>query len=240
MPKLYALIPAAGHGARMGAGLPKQYLNLAGHPLLYHALRSLCANDEIERVFVVLAQGDEHYSNCDWQPFAEHIEPLYCGGQTRAASVFNGLLAVRDAVESEDWILVHDAVRPCLAADVLQRLISALRDEPTGGLLALPVVDTLKRSDDDGFVVRTEPRERLWQAQTPQMFRYRLLLEALRATEAGLATDEALAIEQLGLRPKLVLGDNRNLKVTYPHDLALAELLLARSATPASRDRGAR
>ena len=226
MSKLFALIPAAGSGARMGADLPKQYLQLAGKPLLYHALGGLCRHRAIERVFVVLAQGDTRFAQVDWQPFAARLEPLYCGGETRAASVFNGLLAARDEINADDWVLVHDAARPCLAAEVLERLISTLRDEQTGGLLALPVVDTLKRGDAAAYVMQTEARANLWQAQTPQMFRYRLLLEALRATEPAAATDEARAIEQLGLRPRLVMGDSRNLKVTYPQDLALAELIL--------------
>ncbi len=226
MSKIFALIPAAGDGSRMGADLPKQYLPLGGRPLLYHALSSLCRSVEIERVFVVLAQSDARFARHDWQPFTARLAPLYCGGETRAASVFNGLLAARDAIGGADWVLVHDAVRPCLAPEVLARLIAGLRGEQTGGLLALPVVDTLKRGDAEAYVVQTEPREYLWQAQTPQMFRYRLLLEALRAIDPALATDEARAVEQLGLRPKLVMGDVRNLKVTYPQDLALAELIL--------------
>lgn len=226
MSKLFALIPAAGSGSRVGGGLPKQYLPLAGKPLLHHALGCLCRHAAIERVFVVLAAADRYYAGYDWRPFAAKLEPLYCGGETRAGSVFNGLLAVRGAIDGDDWMLVHDAVRPCLAPDALERLIVALRDEPTGGLLALPVVDTLKRGNADAYVERTEPREHLWRAQTPQMFRYRLLLEALRAVDPAHATDEARAIEHLGLRPKLVMGDNRNLKITYPQDFALAEVIL--------------
>ena len=226
MSKIFALIPAAGSGSRMGGDLPKQYLPLAGKPLLHYALGSLCRHAEIERVYVVLAAGDRHYAGYDWQPFAAKLETLYCGGETRAASVFNGLRAVSDMIEDNDWVLVHDAVRPCLAPEVLERLIATLRDDKTGGLLALPVVDTLKRGDADAYVVRTEPRENLWQAQTPQMFRYRLLREALHAIDPAHATDEARAVEQLGLRPKLVMGDTRNLKVTYPRDLELAELLI--------------
>ena len=226
MPKFFALVPAAGSGARMGAALPKQYLALAGRPLLYHTLKQLCACAEIERVFVVLAAGDRFFAQQDWQPFADRIEPLYCGGAARAVSVFNGLLAVRDLLAADDWMLVHDAVRPCLPADALQRLIDTLRNDAVGGLLALPVVDTLKRADAAGLVMQTESRESLWQAQTPQMFRYRALLEALRAFDPALATDEASAIEHLGQRPRLVNGDTRNLKVTYPYDLELAALIL--------------
>jgi 2-C-methyl-D-erythritol 4-phosphate cytidylyltransferase len=210
----------------MGGELPKQYLTLAGRPLLYRTLESLCRHVAIDRVFVVLAPGDTHFAKLDWQPLTDKIVPLYCGGPARAASVFNGLLAASDQIDDEDWVLVHDAVRPCLPHEALERLITELRREATGGLLALPVVDTLKRGDANNFVVQTESREHLWQAQTPQMFRYRLLIEALRGIDPALATDEARAIEQLGLKPKLVRGDARNLKVTYPHDLALAELIL--------------
>ena len=237
MSKLFALIPAAGSGSRMGGGLPKQYLPLAGKPMLSYALGCLCRHAAIEHVFVVLASDDRHFAEYDWQPFAAKLEPLYCGGETRAASVINGLLAARHAIDGGDWVLVHDAVRPCLAPEVLDRLIAALRGEQTGGLLALPVVDTLKRGDADAYVVRTEPRENLWQAQTPQMFRYRLLLEAMHAIDPAQATDEARAIEQHGLRPKLVMGDTRNLKVTYPQDLALAEAIIKSMEPPVNADK---
>jgi 2-C-methyl-D-erythritol 4-phosphate cytidylyltransferase len=233
MSRIFALIPAAGAGSRMAAGLPKQYLSLAGRPLLYHAMSALCRHAAVERVFVVLAPGDAHFAATDWAPFTGKLEPLYCGAVTRAASVFNGLLAADDEISANDWVLVHDAVRPCLTLQVLERLIAAVRNETTGGLLALPVVDTLKRSDENAYVLQTEPREHLWQAQTPQMFRYGLLVEALRTIDPLLATDEASAIERLGLRPRLVIGDARNLKVTYPQDLALAEMVL-RSAQPSA------
>jgi 2-C-methyl-D-erythritol 4-phosphate cytidylyltransferase len=226
MPKYFALIPAAGSGSRMDRQRPKQYLDLSGRPLLYHALARLCAHAEIEQVFVVLAQGDRHFPRFDWRQFAPKLEPLYCGGECRAASVFNGLLAAHDAIASSDWVVVHDAARPCLGAAELERLMTELAQDETGGLLAVPVADTLKRANREGQVVQTEARDQLWHAQTPQMFRYRLLLEALRATDHGLVTDEAQAIEELGLKPRLVMGDARNIKVTYPQDLALAELIL--------------
>jgi 2-C-methyl-D-erythritol 4-phosphate cytidylyltransferase len=226
MSQLFGLIPAAGSGSRMGGSLPKQYHPLAGKPLLWHAVENLCAHHAIEQVFVVLAPGDVHFAACDWRPFGVRVKPLYCGGHTRAASVFNGLLAIRDIVNASDWVLVHDAARPCLPAPALERLIGELRSDESGGLLALPVVDTLKRADRDGYVAQTEPREHLWQAQTPQMFRYRLLVEALRLADLADATDEARAVERLGCRAKLVMGDSRNLKVTYAEDLALAALIL--------------
>lgn len=226
MPKYFALVPAAGSGSRMARDLPKQYLEVAGRPLLYHALARLCEQPAIEQVFVVLAPGDARFNAFDWTPFASRLEPLYCGGYSRAASVFNGLLAVRDAVAAMDWILVHDAARPCVTAAEVERLMNEVGDEEAGGLLALPLADTLKRANREQRVVQTEPRDQLWRAQTPQMFRYRLLLEALRALDHRLITDEARAVEHLGLKPRLVMGDARNIKVTYPDDLALAARIL--------------
>ena len=224
--RAHALIPAAGAGVRVGGPIPKQYLDLAGRPLLWHALSALCGHPRIEQVFLVLAPGDVLFGRHDWRDFAGRLTPLYCGCQTRVASVFNGLLAARDAMSEHDWILVHDAVRPCVRAAEIDRLLAKLGEEDTGGLLAVPLADTLKRASPDGHVVRTESREQLWLAQTPQMFRYRLLLEALRRADPGTVTDEASAIEALGLKPRLVMGDTRNIKVTYPEDLALARSIL--------------
>jgi 2-C-methyl-D-erythritol 4-phosphate cytidylyltransferase len=224
--KAYALVPAAGTGTRAGAALPKQYLEISGRPLLYHALRALAHHPRIELVFVVLARGDDQFRRHDWREFGARLEPLYCGGETRAASVFNGLLAARDSIAAPDWVLVHDAARPCLGREELDRLFGELEADDTGGLLAVPVADTLKRGSRDLRVAATEPRDNLWLAQTPQMFRYRVLLQALRAADPAVATDEARAIEGLGLKPKLVVGDTRNIKVTFPEDLALAELII--------------
>ncbi len=226
MSKAHALIPAAGTGSRLGAALPKQYLEIAGRPLLYHALLALAQHPRIEQVFVVLAQGDDRFARYDWRELGERIMPLYCGGETRAASVFNGLLAARDTIAGSDWVLVHDAARPCLGREELDRLLGELEEDDTGGLLAVPVADTLKRANRELRVAATEPRDNLWLAQTPQMFRYRLLIEALRAADPARVTDEASAIEGLGLKPRLVMGDTRNIKVTFPEDLAMAELIL--------------
>ncbi len=225
MAKVYALLPAAGSGSRMGVPLPKQYLEIAGRPLLYHALSAMARHPRIEQTFVVLAPGDTRFPAGGWRELAK-VTPLYCGGETRAASVFNGLLAARDAIAGSDWVLVHDAARPCLGREELDRLLGELETDDTGGLLAVPVADTLKRANRDARVARTEPRDNLWLAQTPQMFRYRVLVEALRAADPAVVTDEARAVEALGLKPRLVMGDTRNLKVTYPEDLALAELIL--------------
>jgi 2-C-methyl-D-erythritol 4-phosphate cytidylyltransferase len=231
----YALVPAAGSGSRMGIAAPKQYLELGQRPLLYHALRALAADRRIDRIFVVLAPGDEHFIRIDRQALGSRVTPLYCGGKTRAASVFNGLLAARDTIEASDWVLVHDAARPCLGSEELDRLFGELEDDETGGLLAVPVADTLKRANRDLRVAGTEPRDNLWLAQTPQMFRYRLLIEALRAADPAVATDEARAIEGLGLKPRLVMGSATNIKVTFPEDLALAELILRNREAPAAR-----
>jgi len=226
MSEFHALVPAAGFGARMGHELPKQYLPLAGQPLIFHALNTLCASPEIATVFVVLAPGDTLFHTYDWSGFGDKLQPLYCGGATRAESVANGLLV--SELEPDDWVLVHDAARPCLTEAHVARLIAELRDDEVGGILAVPVADTLKRADADGRILRTESREQLWQAQTPQMFRAGLLAQALRQCQT--VTDEASAVEALGLRSKLVLGDSTNFKVTYPQDLLLAELLLAGTA----------
>jgi 2-C-methyl-D-erythritol 4-phosphate cytidylyltransferase len=239
--RAYALLPAAGSGSRVGAARPKQYLEIAGRPLVYHALKTLVEHPRIALAFVVLAPGDELFRRSDWSEFGAKVEPLYCGGATRAASVFNGLLAARDTVAASDWVLVHDAARPCLGREELDRLFGELEGDETGGLLAVPVADTLKRANRDHRVAATQPREGLWLAQTPQMFRYRLLIEALRAADHAVATDEARAVESLGLRPRLVMGSATNIKVTLPEDLLLAELILgSRQPSAASRQRKAR
>ncbi len=150
------------------------------------------------------------------------MQPLFFGVNLRTISVLNGLIA--SELEPDDWVLVHDAARPCLTQAHLAKLIAGLRDDAVGGVLAVPVADTLKRASDDDRILRTENRERLWQAQTPQMFRVGLLAQALR--QSGSFTDEASAVEALGLQPKLVLGESSNFKVTYPQDILLAELLL--------------
>jgi 2-C-methyl-D-erythritol 4-phosphate cytidylyltransferase len=224
----YGLIPAAGQGARLGGETPKQYLELNGQPMLAHAVRALLASPLIEVAFVVLSADDERYATHDWSAFGDRIAPLWCGGATRRDSVLNGLVAMANVVDPDDWVLVHDAARPCLARTDVERLIGAVGADDNGGILAVPLADTLKRADDDERIAATEPRERLWLAQTPQMFRYGTLLRALGA--AAVATDEAAAVEGLGLKPRLVPGNLRNLKVTYPEDVALASLVLASSS----------
>jgi 2-C-methyl-D-erythritol 4-phosphate cytidylyltransferase len=222
--RLFGLIPAAGQGARLGAETPKQYLQIHGRPLLAYAVQALLGHPAIELAFVVLAPGDERFAAHDWRGFGERLAPLWCGGAARRDSVANGLVAMANVVDPDDWVLVHDAARPCLAQSDLDRLIAAVAGDAVGGLLAVPLADTLKRDDAAGRVARTEPREQLWLAQTPQMFRHGTLLAALAA--ATEVTDEAAAVEALGLSPLLVPGSLRNLKVTYPADVAIAARLL--------------
>jgi 2-C-methyl-D-erythritol 4-phosphate cytidylyltransferase len=223
MSDIYAVIPAAGSGSRMGAEIPKQYQALAGAPLIQHAIDVLHRDARIQQIFVVLAPHDTHFRHFDWSAYRGKLEPLYCGGATRGASVLNGLVAIAGAVEPDDWMLVHDAARPCLSAQLLDRLLTEIVNDDVGGLLAVPVADTLKREDGTQHVIATVPRDALWQAQTPQMFRYRLLVEALHRAKPESVTDEASAIEQLGLKPRLVTGSATNLKVTWPDDVAFAQ-----------------
>ncbi|OQA31159.1 MAG: 2-C-methyl-D-erythritol 4-phosphate cytidylyltransferase [Betaproteobacteria bacterium ADurb.Bin341] len=225
MPKYFAIVPAAGSGTRFGAELPKQYLLVNGKPLIYYALSVLCACPAITRVWVVLSPGDAHWSRFDWTALEEKLRVSDLGGSTRAQSVIGGLQAAAAEAAENDWVLVHDAARPCLSAAALQGLIAQVAEDPVGGILALPVADTLKRADTDGRILATEPRQGLWQAQTPQMFRYRLLREALE--QASDVTDEAGAVEAMGHRPCLVHGESTNLKVTYPADLVVAGSILS-------------
>lgn len=226
MRRHFALIPAAGYGARMGSATPKQYLPLNGRPMIYHALKRLADAPEIQAVFVVLAPDDPYWSRYDWESLGPKLRPLFCGGGTRAESVFNGLRAMEEVVEPSDWVLVHDAARPCLSREALTNLMLAVQDE-AGGLLAIPVADTLKRDDGAGRVVETAPRDGLWQAQTPQMFPHSVLLRALESMDHEIPTDESRAVERLGYHPRLVPSDGRNLKVTYAWDLVLAQLILS-------------
>ncbi|MBV8467994.1 MAG: 2-C-methyl-D-erythritol 4-phosphate cytidylyltransferase [Burkholderiales bacterium] len=207
----------------MGAATPKQYLPLLGKPLLAHTLEALAAVEPIASVVLVLSPEDEWFDaealSADCR---QKLDVRRCGGASRAESVRNGLRAIAPVVASDDWVLVHDAARPCVAqADVLN-LIDTLCDDEVGGILAVPVADTLKRADLHERITATVPREALWRAQTPQMFRHGLLLTALERTADEQITDEASAMEAMGLAPRLVRGNERNIKVTYPADLTLA------------------
>lgn len=229
--KFYALIPAAGGGSRMGGSIEKQYMPLNAVPMIAHAMMVLAREPRITKLFVVLSPTDKRWNNYAWQGWEERIEVLRCGGATRAETVLNGLEAMSGICAADDWVLVHDAARPCLPDEMLVKLLDEVADDPVGGLLAVPVADTLKRaaaeSTSGARAEATVPRAGLWQAQTPQMFRHGTLTDALRAAGSNM-TDEASAIEQRGLQPRLVESDSRNLKVTYPQDLELAGLILGK------------
>jgi len=215
----------------MGATIPKQYLTLLGAPMIEQTLRVFASSSRIASISVVLGIDDEVWDDAKIQ-VSPNTRIYRCGGETRTQTVLNGLLALRVDVTEDDWILVHDAARPGLTDHLLNRLLDTLESDAVGGLLAIPLADTLKRADHNQRVAHTERREHLWQAQTPQMFRYGLLLEALQMSvkNASVATDEAQSVEALGHQPKLVTGEIRNLKVTYPQDLALIEAILRMDA----------
>ena len=228
MAGIWAVLPAAGRGSRFGGERPKQYLEVAGRPLIAHALDALLAHPGVAGVVVALAADDPLWPG--WDEFAGRPLLTCVGGDSRAASVLAALQVLPDAVRGDDFVLVHDAARPNLALADLEQLLERGRADPVGAILAAPVRDTLKRSGDDGGIDGTEPRERLWRALTPQLFRRLQLTRALQsAAEAGVeVTDEAMALERQGLRPLLVEGREDNFKVTTPADLARFEFELSR------------
>jgi len=223
--RIWFVIAAAGQATRFGGPLPKPYLHVAARTLLEHALRALGSVKGIAGGVVVLANGDRRFERLPLAP--RRRVTAVAGGSTRAASVLHGLQALI-AADANDWVLVHDAARPCLRRRDVEALIAACRLDPVGGLLAVPVADTLKQADDRGRCQRTLPRDRVWLAQTPQMFRRGRLLAALtQSLAAGFEPgDEAAAIEKLGDTPLLVEGSPLNVKVTRPADLAFAGAVL--------------
>jgi len=250
--RFWAVIPAAGSSRRMADGvaksarqhpvecaadsreeagravrLPKQYLQLAGRAVLEWSAAPFLARPDCAGVIVVLAPGDQHWPTLALARNAK-VQTVI-GGVERADSVRQGLAVLRSQLGDDDWVLVHDAARPCLQAGELTALIDRVRGDEVGGLLAAPLVDTLKRADGSGRVAETMSRERLWRALTPQMFRFGVLTRTLAdAAQRGIAvTDEAQAVELAGFRPLLVAGSTDNLKITLPEDLPRAERILA-------------
>jgi len=222
--RYHALIPAAGTGSRFASDVPKQYALLEGKPVLWHSIERLAEGLPLHRTCVAVAVDDPWYDRAIG--VRDGVTVLRCGGATRAETVRNALAAFSD-VASDEWIVVHDAARPCIDAASLGRLQRELAADPVGGILAIPVVSALKRADAGGRSAGTEPRAGLWQAQTPQMFRYGVLRAAFARPGAELAVDEAQAVEALGLRPRLIPGSSNNLKISYPEDLLLAAAILA-------------
>ena len=228
-PRYFALIPAAGVGARMEAGSPKQYLPIAGKPMLRHAVDAFLASPLIAHTYIVVSAEDGLIDTVvPEQGAGGGISVLRCGGATRMETILNALQALQGSLAAHDQVLVHDAARPGLTPALIAKLITEVGEHPAGGLLALPVVDTVKRAGPASVSAQTVPRDGLWLAQTPQMFSYALLHRALSQAPDPLAiTDDASAVEALGLAPRLIEGHPRNLKVTLPRDIHTAELYLA-------------
>lgn len=222
---LWALVPAAGVGIRMAANRPKQYLPLLGRPVLQFTMERIVSFPQVRGLVVGLAPDDPYWPTL---PKPAKLIEGYIGGAERAETVLNGLKVLMRHAAEGDWVLVHDAVRPCVRHGDIERLIRSVGRHPSGGLLALPVADTVKRADRDNEVVETISREGLWRAVTPQLFPISMLKTALEkaARDKLTVTDEAMAVEYLGGHPKLVACHGDNLKVTLPGDLELAELYL--------------
>ena len=227
MPKVFALVLAAGQGTRIGDALPKQYLPVAGKPMMFHSIEAIAAVSRVERLFVVLSPMDRHWGEHDWSAFPEKVEAAFCGGAHRAESVLNTLMHLEARIAKGDWVLVHDAARPCIVTELVEQFLDEIGDDQVGGLLAIPLADTLKRSDELQRVSETVPRTGLWRAQTPQMFRYATLRAGLEKKPK--ATDEAEAVESTGYNtPRLVQGESTNIKVTFAEDIQVAEMILER------------
>jgi 2-C-methyl-D-erythritol 4-phosphate cytidylyltransferase len=227
-PRYFALLPAAGVGARMAADGPKQYLTVGGKPMLRHAVDAFRASELVAHTYVVVSAADGQI-DAVLPPGLDGVTVLRCGGATRMDTVLNALRELHGVVDESDMIMVHDAARPGLTPVLIAKLIDGVGDDAAGGLLALPVVDTVKRAaGSPALAAATVPRAGLWLAQTPQMFSYALLLRALgSAPDANAITDDASAVEMLGYSPRLIEGHPRNLKVTLPADIRIAEMYLA-------------
>ena len=223
------MVPAAGLGVRMGAALPKQYLTLRGKCVIEHSLERLASHPKVSGIVVALGQDDDYgaklLSRPEWNG-----KPLHrvTGGEQRSHSVLNALSRLAEIAAAEDWVLVHDAVRPCLRHSDIDKLVNTLGEHPVGGLLGVPLSDTIKRVAADQRVIETAKRAELWRALTPQMFRLAALTQALnQAIKGGVeVTDDAAAMSLTGVVPIMVEGHADNIKITHPADLALAEFYL--------------
>jgi 2-C-methyl-D-erythritol 4-phosphate cytidylyltransferase len=224
-PAFWIVVPAAGVGARMGADCPKQYLPLVGKTVIEHTLERLLALPDIAGIYLVLGADDNYWNDLS---FAQHKNiHRVAGGTERCDSVLNALEKLRDNASPNDWVLVHDAARPCIHVQSVLHLIEQVKNHPVGGILGVPVSDTLKQVNN--FIIdSTVDRRLLWQAQTPQMFRLGILRDCLQRglAEGKLITDESSALESYGYQPLMVQGRSDNIKITRPEDLAIAAMLL--------------
>jgi 2-C-methyl-D-erythritol 4-phosphate cytidylyltransferase len=221
----WAVVPAAGVGKRMNADRPKQYLELAGKTVIEHTLLRLLSAQVFTAVAVAISEEDPYWPDLDVSAHKKIITAA--GGKERADSVLSALKAIRTVASDDDWVLVHDAARPCITTIDIHHLIDSLKTDEIGGILALSSHDTLKSVQGDNVIVGTLDRSHIWRALTPQMFRYGLLKNALEAAEGNAAiTDEASALELQGMQPKIVEGRPDNIKITRPEDLALAQFYM--------------
>ena len=229
---VYAVVPAAGQGLRMGGGIPKQYLLLNGRSVLEQTLTRLAAHPRIERIVVAIADGDLRFEALSDRLPNKVV--VVRGGLERCHSVLAGLEWLSSCVPPEAWVMVHDAARPCLRASDIDRMIRDLSDTTTGGILAAPVRATLKRCDGDDRITETVDRRAMWHALTPQMFQLQALRMAIESAlaEGIIVTDEAQAMERQGVRPKVIPGHSDNVKITHPEDLELAALIMQAQGKP--------
>lgn len=223
---IWVVIPAAGVGKRMESDIPKQYLQLNNKTIIEHTLSVFDKHDSISEIVVSISGGDEYWNALNF----ELSKPLHvaAGGNERCDSVLNGLKYLENKAADDDWVLVHDAARPCLRQEDVTLLVDSLREHDVGGILAIPVRDTMKRSFDNNTIKETVERENLWHALTPQMFRFSILKNALELALSNndVITDEASAIELAGYSPVLIEGHADNIKITRPEDLVLASFFL--------------
>jgi 2-C-methyl-D-erythritol 4-phosphate cytidylyltransferase len=227
---VWAIVPAAGIGRRMQTKIPKQYLNLNGRPIIETSLARISALRYVKQIIVMLNPKDKVWPTLG----LEQNEKIVCkeGGENRYQSVLNGLVYLEDLARDDDWVLVHDAARPCVRIKDIDNLLEQISDHEVGGLLGSPVEHTIKLANESNEIEQTIDRENVWNAYTPQIFRFRLLLNALQAIDKSekTVTDEATAMEEFGFKPLLVAGNKDNIKITQPQDLGLAELILSYQA----------
>jgi len=224
--KYWVVIPAAGVGSRMGVDKPKQYISINDKTIIEHTIDCFIDREEIEKIVVAISKEDEFWPTLS---ISNHDKIIVApGGEERYQSVLNSLQILSGKAEANDWVLVHDAARPCLNQSAIDRLIIELRTHDVGGILALPCRDTMKRANETGEIDKTVERESLWHAQTPQMFKYEKLLSAIEdaLTKKVVVTDESMAMERLGYKPLLVQGHQENIKVTHKDDLETLKLYL--------------
>jgi 2-C-methyl-D-erythritol 4-phosphate cytidylyltransferase len=221
--RYWVVIPAAGVGKRMGVDRPKQYISINNKTILEHTIDCFINREDISGIVVAISSTDEYWLELD---IIKHEKIITApGGEERYQSVFNGLQILKDKAQDEDWVLVHDAARPCLNQSAIDRLIIELRSHDVGGILAMPCRDTMKRANESNEIIETVERESLWHAQTPQMFRYKKLFSAIEkvVNENSIVTDEAMAMELEGYKPLLVQGHQENIKITHKDDLQFLE-----------------